>query len=53
LQKSNLQMSATLSSWGKEFESRFLEKLEICGIFCCIPQKLCFLTTPVKRLFWV
>jgi hypothetical protein len=30
-------MSAALSPWGKGFESRFLGKLEVCGIFCCIP----------------
>jgi hypothetical protein len=39
-------MSAKLSPWGKGLESRFLGKWEICGIFCCILQKLCFSTTP-------
>jgi hypothetical protein len=39
-------MSAAVSPWGGGFESRFLAKLEICGIFCCISQKLCFSATP-------
>jgi hypothetical protein len=39
-------MSAALSPWDKGFKSRFLGKSEVCGIFCCIPQKSCFLTTP-------
>jgi hypothetical protein len=31
---------------GRGFKSHFLVKSEICGIFCWIAQKLCFLTAP-------
>jgi hypothetical protein len=41
-----LAMSAAVSPWGGGFKSCFSAKLEICGIFCCILQKLCFLATP-------
>jgi hypothetical protein len=39
-------MSATVPQWGGGFESRFLAKSEICGIFHCILRKLCFSATP-------
>jgi hypothetical protein len=32
------------------FDSRFLAKSEICGIFCYILQKLCFSATPIYFL---
>jgi hypothetical protein len=40
-------MSAAVSPWGRGFESGFLAKSEICGIFHCIPRKSCFLATPL------
>jgi hypothetical protein len=39
-------MSATVSPWGGGFESRFLAKSGICGIFCCILRKSCFSASP-------
>jgi hypothetical protein len=41
-------MLSAISPWGRGFKSRFLAKSEICRIFHCIAQKLCFSTTPNK-----
>jgi hypothetical protein len=35
-------MSSAISPWGKGFESRFLAKLEICGIFLMYSAKMVF-----------